>query len=282
MKNIIVPTDFSDNAYNALYYATQLVNHGVCKILLVHSYEKELANELSMMDPTKNEQIVLNLRKRIQVKMEAVKHQIIRDCDTQEIRVELFYGGDALNDMVYGIIKNLDVNSIVMGTKGSSGLKEVFLGSQAVSVVKHIQSTPVFLIPKETDFEAPKNIAYTTDFTKDYQTSHFSYLKNLIKEHQSQLDVCHVYDTSKDETGLKPHFNDLQNKLSDVPFNMRWIPGHNGLEKDISQFCSEHDIHLLVLTYHKYGFFKGLLKTSLVEKASFHLDLPLLILPEEL
>lgn len=280
MTTIIVPTDFSTTAYKALFYATRLAPQEKCKILVVHSYQKELAHELSILDPIQNESIVHDLRATIQGKLEALEHKIMLDSVGLDLKIEVFYGSQALHEMINELIANLKVSCVVMGTKGASGLKEVFLGSQAVSVVKNVAPIPLFLISNNTDFKAPKNVAYAADFKSDYHKDHYAFLKELLKNHQAHLNISHVYDPMNNQSGVEPHYKNLKEKLEDVEFTMHWIANTRGVEADLELFCKEHNIDLLVLTYHKYGFFKSLMKTSLVEKASFHLEVPLLILPE--
>ena len=282
MASIIVPTDFSDNAYNALFYASRLISSEVCKISLVHSYGDQLSEALSRLDNSVNDVIANEIRAKIYDQLEVVKHKIIRDCEGTALEVELFYGALALNDIINDLIDNMDVDFVVMGTKGASGLKEVFMGSQAVSVIKNIHPIPLFLIPEKSDFKLPKNSVYATDLKTDYQENELAFLKNIVKEQQSNFHLAHVYHPSKAAAGVELHYTNLKNRLQDVAYTTHWISSDKEMEETLTEFCKSHHINLLVLRYHKYSFLKSILKTSFVEKASFHLDLPLLILPDSI
>jgi hypothetical protein len=169
-----------------------------------------------------------------------------------------------------------------MGTKGVSGLKEFFMVSQAVRVVKSITPIPLFLISEKSDFKEPKNIVYATDLKNDYLKNQFVLLKRIIKEHQSSFHLAHVYHPSKAAPGVELHYTNLKNRLQDVTYTTHWIASDKEIEETLTEFCESHHINLLVLRYHKYSFLKSILKTSFVEKASFHLELPLLILPDSI
>lgn len=280
MTTIIVPTDFSDYAYYALFYATRVMPKEKCKILLVHSYHKELDHKLSILIPSKNESIVDELRAKVHLQLKAVEHKIMLDSEEINLSVESFYGSHSIIHMINELINNLDVNCLVLGTKGASGLREVFLGSQAVSIVKNVVPIPMFLISENANFSLPKNVAYATDLKTEYDENHFKFIKAIFSNHESLIYLCHVYNPEKSIKSLERRYKSLRNKLKDLAISTYWIAQDKGMEEDISHFCTEHDINLLILTYHKHGFFKSLLKQSSVEKASFHLDIPLLILPD--
>ncbi|WP_339685453.1 universal stress protein [uncultured Nonlabens sp.] len=282
MASIIVPTDFSDNAYNALFYASRLIPSEVSKILLVHSYGDQLSEALSRLDTRVNDAIANEMRAEVYDQLEIVKHKIIRDCEGKTLIVEFYYGALPLNDIINDLIENVDVDFVVMGTKGASGLKEIFIGSQAVKVVKSISPIPLFLIPEKADFMLPKNIVYAADLRNDYQRNQFVLLKKIIKEHQSNFHLAHVYHPSKAAPGVELHYTNLKNRLQEVAYTTHWIASDKEIEETLTEFCETHHINLLVIRYHKYSFLKSILKTSFVEKASFHIELPLLILPDSI
>lgn len=282
MASIIVPTDFSENAYNALFYASRIIPNEVCKILLVHSYGDELSNALSRLDSRVNDAIANQIRAKTHEQLETLKHKIVRDCEGIALVIEFFYGALALNDIINDLIDNVDVDFIVMGTKGASGLKEVFMGSKAVSVIKNVAAIPLFLIPEKSEFKLPNNIVYATDLKNDDQEHQLTLLKKIIKQHQSNFHLAHVYHPSKAAPGVELHYTNLKNKLQDVSYSTHWISSDKEMEETLTEFCKSHDIDLLVLRYHKYSFLKSILKTSFVEKASFHSEIPLLILPDSI
>lgn len=280
MASIIVPTDFSENAYNALFYASQLFPAEDCSIYLVHSYERSLNDTISKMDPVANEVIIAKLRATVHSQLEQLSHRIQLDCAGQKLKVELMYAALPLNDIINDLIENLDVHFVVMGTKGASGLKEIFLGSQAVDTIKNINPIPLFLIPENVDYVCPKKIAYATDLKQYNQQENIAFLIKMINAKNSKLELVHFHDQSDIFDEVQPHFEKFKDQLKDVEFTTHWMLSEHSLEADIKNFCEKQSVHLLVLLLHKYSFLKNLIKTSTVEKISFQANLPLLILPE--
>jgi nucleotide-binding universal stress UspA family protein len=280
MLSIIVPTDFSDNAYNALFYASRLFTNETCKIVLVHSYHKGSSKVLNRLDTSENEAVIKKIRATVYNQLEEVKHKIKRDSEGLDLEVELIYGSLPLHEIMNDLIFNREVNFVVMGTKGSTGWKEVFMGSQAVSVIKSIVPIPLFLIPENSNFKRFKNTVYATDFKKDTDKQNLKVIKRLINANRSRLHIAHIYNNSVILNTIEEPYMHFKKELQDIEYTTHWIASEKQMEEDLTQFCKEHDMNLLILMYHKYSFLQRILKTSRVEKISFHSDIPLLILPE--
>jgi len=89
MKTILAPTDFSNNAYSALHYATQLLKDEECEFIIMHSFEDQVTNLTSRIDIGKTESIVDELYQTSENKCEEVKHRIIRDTNNEKHRFRI-------------------------------------------------------------------------------------------------------------------------------------------------------------------------------------------------
>ncbi len=280
MASIIVPTDFSDNAYNALYYATRLFPDEPCKITLIHSFENQFSTSTSRIDIGRNEKIYDDFKSKADVLLEEVQHKIVRDSEHRDLTILSYSSATPLYKMVNQLIIKAGTDFVVMGTKGASGLKEVFIGSQAVSLIKNIKPIPVFLVPKNTEFVKPSNIAYATDLKVDYAQYPLEIVNEVVKAHKAELHIVHIYNQVSPGNTVESNYRKLKHKLADIAYSMHWISSENSMENALEGFATKHQINLLVLMYHKYGFLKRLFKKSFVEKAGFHSKVPLLILPD--
>lgn len=280
MAHIIVPTDFSENAYNALFYATRLYPNEDCKITLVHSFESQFSTNTSRIDIGRNEQLYDELETKAFKKLETLKHKIILDSDGVNLTVDMVTSAQPLYKMVNKLIINSNVDFVVMGTKGASGIREVFLGTQAVKLIKKVKPIPIFVIPKSAEFRVPSKITYATDLKIDYAQYPLEIIKEIIRAHKSKLYIAHIYNQMSPGQTVEVNYRKLKHKLEDVEYNTHWLSSETKMEEALDTFIQKQGINLLVLMYHKGGFLKNIFKKSFVEKASFHSDIPLLILPE--
>lgn len=282
MATIIVPTDFSENAYNALFYATRLFPKEACKITLVHSFENEFSTSTSRIDIGKSEAVYKDLETTANKHLEEIKHTIFRDSEGIELHINTMCRAHKLHKIVNHLVSNMGADYVVMGTQGASGLKKVFLGSQAVKLIKKVKPIPVFLIPKKANFQKPKSIAYATDLTTDYTYYPLEIIKKVQKTHQSTLHITHIYNQVSPGNIVEHNYRKLKRTLEDIPYATHWISSEEPMQEALNRFCKAHNISLLTLMHHNYGFFKRLLKKSFVDTVSFHSEIPLLILPDSL
>lgn len=280
MAHIIVPTDFSENAYNALFYATRLYPNEACKIKLVHSFESQFSGSTSRIDIGRNEQLYDALEEEAFMRLEKEKNRIILDSEGISVMVDIVTSAQPLFKIVNKLIVDTNVDFVVMGTKGASGLKEVFLGTQAVKLIKKVKPIPIFVVPQQADFRVPDKVAYATDLKIDYAQYSLEIIKEVMHSHNSKLYITHIYNQMSPEQTVETNYRKLKQKLLDVEYTTHWLSSDTKMEDSLGTFIQKHGINLLVLMYHKSGFLKRLFKKSFVEKASFRSEIPILILPE--
>ena len=79
-----------------------------------------------------------------------------------------------------------------MGTKGATGAKEVFLGTNTMYAIKK-SKCPVIAVPSGFAFETPKEILFTTDYKFNVNNRFLTLLKDICNSHTSRLNVLNAY-----------------------------------------------------------------------------------------
>ncbi|MBR9756518.1 MAG: universal stress protein [Algicola sp.] len=160
MKKIIVPIDFSNYSDYALETAAVIAKQNGGEVLALHMLELSDA-VLTKGSLEQSEEAVFFLK-------------------LAEKRFEEFLNKDYLNGVeVTPIVKHFKVFSevsevaeehsadlIVMGSKGTSGLAEVFVGSNTEKVVRH-SSIPVLVIKDRLESTEFKNVIFASDFSEE-------------------------------------------------------------------------------------------------------------------
>ncbi|MDD4344040.1 MAG: universal stress protein [Eubacteriales bacterium] len=127
-NHILFPTDFSENADNAFKYLETMVINGVKKITLVHIEDKK--NEID---------------KRDLEKLEIMKKSLLEK-NTAEIDTLILIGKPAIE--MLKLVKNLNIQLVVMGSQGLGFVKELFIGSVSNVVARNSESS-VLLVPSK-------------------------------------------------------------------------------------------------------------------------------------
>jgi len=137
--NILLPTDFSDNAWSAIVYALKLYANKDCTFYLLNSCKPE-GSSMSIMSNK-----LITVMKDAAMKQLLELKRMARITDANENHsFEIILSTESLIDAVNRTIITHNIDLVVMGTKGASKAKEIFFGSNTVNVLKKIKSCPVW------------------------------------------------------------------------------------------------------------------------------------------
>lgn len=165
MKKILVPTDFSSDADNALNFAIQFNEKMKGEIVLMHVLELPAASVNYGADITAATAEVVYRRELI----DGVSSQLHERADKvkaagQEAAIRIEYGSPYKSIGVE--IKEERADWVIMGSTGASGLKEVLLGSNAERVIRH-STCPVITIQEPTNLNEIKNMVFASDLRSE-------------------------------------------------------------------------------------------------------------------
>lgn len=261
-----MPTDFSDNSKNALHYAISLSAKVSGHIDVVHFYETiRKTGHLKSMDQILKDEAEAEMEKLIA----GVTPLLMGD---SSIAGKVYKGFPA--EMTAKLAEEKQVDMIVMGTQGSSGALEVFIGSTAMAVVrKSRQGTLV--IPKEAEYLDVKDIVFAID-KDNFSNDMLMPLLTICEAFDANLYLLHVSDL--DENLSCPAF--LGSALKGCAFSYHTRTGHN-VFKSIEAFSKEVDADLIAMVRQKKSLLQKVFTESHTRKELFHTKLPLLIMHEQ-
>ncbi len=160
---------------------------------------------------------------------------------------------------------------VVMGTKGASGLKEVFLGSVAGGVISK-SAVPVIVVPGGHRFRPLDEILFAVDNHPFSEARVIEPLRRIATMHQSRIKLLHIADA---ET---PHFEEALSALKDFDLTVDYAFGTGKTHKDLSEYLMTDYSGLACLIRGQKGFLERLLHKSVTLKQTFDSTVPLLIL----
>ncbi len=162
MAKLLVPTDFSEQAYNALQVALELAGPLQAELHLLHAVEP-VSPSMGMSMPgtypdfTIDQSVVDQQLESARVKMEKLAEEV-RASGVPFVHAVV---PNRLFAEVESYIDQQQVSLIVMGTKGASGLKELFIGSNAERIVRDARC-PVITVNRKPEPFRLKRIVYAT------------------------------------------------------------------------------------------------------------------------
>lgn len=276
MKNILVPTDFSENAMNAIEYAVKLFKQEECTIYFMHAYADEVYNFDSGLSRTQfnifKEKLGALTDKSLQDVLDHVKKKSPFPNHEYHIKSVFRPLVDAVNEFV--VEKNIDI--VIMGTKGQSNDKEITFGSHTLQVLKYAQC-PVLAIPKNCAFSSPRNMLFPTDYQVPYSKKELELLNDLAGSYKSTIHVLHMSRAEKLSIRQEDNKLFLKRYLSKTKLVFTQLPSEFMIGT-INRHLKESEMHLLVMVNSRQSALEKILFQSTVDKIGLKTKIPFLVL----
>jgi nucleotide-binding universal stress UspA family protein len=272
-RQILLPTDFSDNAWSAIDYAIKLFKDEPCTFRLLNS----IALKVSSMSNFSNR--LLRVMKEnaiddlnaLKTEIETASKNPNHEFDAVVSTLDLFHA-------IENEVQNKDIQFIVMGTKGATGAKELFFGSNTVKVIKKIKNCSLLIIPDEYDYVEPKQIAFPTDFKIPLSKDQLTPLRDILKLHDAKIRILHINEEEELSKEQEQNFKNLKSYLSDLNCSFHWMPEYSTKDHAIKEFIEDLEIDMLTMVSHEKNWIERLANKAVIKKIGFKPFVPFLVL----
>lgn len=279
MRNILLPTDFSDNSWSAILYAVELFIEEGAVFHLLHAFSPYIVApsgpiEAQVMDET----IFRAAEENSKRELEKFKTKLIGLYPNANVKTHPKF--DFFTTSIQRFLMDYEVNCIVLGTKGASGIKEIVMGSNTSSLIGKVKA-PLLAIPEETIYRPVQNVVMCTDLSVVPTERGLQTIKRLLDLTGANLHVLSVQKTAKELTRKELDVMDVYEKLltnGNVTFKT-YI--NNDIETGINLYVDEIDADMICSIAKKHTFFERLLERSKSKALTNHTKLPILVLNEE-
>ena len=280
MKNIVLPTDFSDNAWNAIFTALKLYVDVECQFYLLHAYEPSTLNILGRKDPQRLGVSYDSLSEYSRQELNKVMAYLKENYHNPKHGFEIISKSGSLEKVVAELVAKKNIDLICMGTQGSTGTKQVFMGSNTVKVFKKINDCPILVIPASYGFQSMRSLAFFTDFSKKYKKHQLLPMIELALLWKANIHIVHVAiefalndQQLINQKLLKEHLNGLDVTFYNIDFEAN-------VAHTLEKFIDNTQVEMMALVQYQHSFWKKVIGDSVVKKMTFHTKVPLLVLPE--
>lgn len=268
MREILVPTDFSENAEHALDYIFPFAEAVGADIRLHHVIEPHV-------DPAPSNVKLLEDRLYQLADLMRERHGF-----NGKISYETSHGNLPENMGNRAISGNAWL--IAMGTKGASGLKEMFVGSNTVKLMDHVKK-PVLVIPEQAEFNPLQNILYSTDYKAIKNDDALDIIKEIAMAFDAEVRLAHVksnHTMASEDKVLERH---RQGHIFDpeVKYSYKVIYDKNGVVHGINYYIRKKgDNDMVAMINRKHGLLRQTFLENRTQEMAYHTKLPLLVIPE--
>lgn len=273
MKNILVPTDFSDCSINALNYAGLLSEPTNSNIHFLHVYQvPNPATDVPVIKiiPTKE------MEKRFRKKMEEiVTEQRLKQGWTTDVSILVSNGISYFE--INNTVDEKKIDLIVMGMRGQATIIDKVFGSTATEMIKKA-TCPLLLIPEEATFNLPDRIAVAIDFKHPEDIQKLQTSGKFVKIFNSRLDIfsiIHEDEVSPSDKAVV--FAEIENALKDTEHHIHF-QSHQEITEGILNFMAELQCKILVIFHHSHNIFARIFSSIYSKDVSFNIKVPMLVI----
>lgn len=266
MKKILVPTDFSEQAENALRVAAQLAKKHEAEIYLLHMLEFPLHQVDALSQHSDLPEAVFYMKLAHKRFDEVLAKDFLQDVTVHET-VEFHQSLDVLIET--SKVKKIDL--IVMGSHGASGFKEVFIGSNTEKVVR-TSEIPVLVIKNAHEDFVVNDFVFASDFNKK-NISTYKKAAKIANSFDAKLHLVMV-NTANNFTTTEEANQRISDFTKDYSFDNYTITIYNdeSVELGILNFSKSIDADLIGISTHgRQGishFFNGSISEDLVNHSN--------------
>ncbi len=271
MRKILVPTDFSACANNALDYAIFMASKLQAEIVLLSAFHIPTSGSAT---------IVVNIQEDMRKETDEELNQLIEKKSNEHpaIKISGISDYNIPSNSIIRQVTNNDYDFIVLGTTGASGIKEMFLGSTTSNIIDKVK-IPILAVPEDSDFTLIDTVLMACNLEGIKSVDSMNFLKLFATNLGLEVKFFNVYrdgDTdfdarlAKKKESLKIIFDSFKYEIDTIK--------SNDIEDAVLNAVKQNQ--LLSVVTRERRFFDKMFNPSMSKKLAKHSKSPILILHE--
>jgi len=265
MKRILVPVDFSKEAENAAQVAVSIAKKSDGEVFLLHMLELPESTEFMLYNQVEPLFFMNMAKKRFETFLKLPFFK------SAKVHTKILYY-KALNG-IKNEAKALNINLVVMGTQGASGITEVIIGSNTEKVVRHCDIPVLVIKEPHKDFKI-KHLVFASDFSPPGRKS-FQKVIDFCNFFNAQIHLLYVntiYNFEKTEDSLK----NINNFINGFEFSNYTVAIYNdtSIERGILSYSKSINADIIAINTTGRSGLSKLFNGSIASEIANHAMLP--------
>nr|WP_121272389.1 universal stress protein [Pedobacter schmidteae] len=269
---IIVATDFSDVAENAVEYAAAIARHNNARLILFNSFVIPTHASNTLL-PGSSFQRLLN-ENEIRMIERALSLSVTYDIEVGHESAFSF-----VEDELQTLLVKYEASLVVLGMN-TKNLEQDLWGNTTTNAIKKLKF-PVLAVPQGATFDGIKKVLFACDVLSGVSEKVLRNIKELALSLNAEVEVFNVNRALEE---LKKEGADLEathaidDGLEGITYYYKNVKSNTvikEIEKEIEVFGAD----MLIMVPKKYGFWASLVHTSKTRIMASGLHIPLLSIP---
>lgn len=276
MKNILLPTDFSENSVSAIKYGLRILKDTPCTFFLLHTFTPAAYHSGKAFKNFTSMELVHATRDAASDEIRAILDNLKTEFDNPKHKFEWVVDFNLLISKIKSLIREKNIDFILMGTQGATGAREIFMGTHTMYTIKKV-NCPVLAIPSGAHDENLKELLFATDY-KVVRKSDLEIINFFTDLHKARLHVLNVHSDSPLNS------EQLENRSFITHFFEENKPVFHITEGDdipeaVEKFQEQNHIDLVFMLHKKHTFFENILFKPVINQLVYHTNIPFMVIP---
>lgn len=279
-KRILIPTDYSKNAFNAIKYAMRLFENENCEFFILNCYYLSGMDRDNLLVPEPSKEAKKTVEERSLQNMETLKKQMkaFEENEKHSFQYEARFG--PFFETVKEEVKQKQIDLLIMGTQGQSDKKTVILGSNAVNLMEKIRACPVMAIPYSVTFKNPNEIVFPSSYRTHYKSNELQMLVRISNITNAPIRVLHI----QNKKSLTQAQEENKIMLDDI-LKSAQVTHHKLYDMDVNDgvmaFVQSRESEMIAFVNKKHNFFGSIFSNPIVKELGMHTKVPLLAMHDK-
>ena len=276
MRKVLIPTDFSKNAFNALKYACQVFKYEKSEFFIVHAYADQVYHRNISEERSALEELKETTFQNSEKQLKDIKTQLAEYSPNPNHKYKFISIFSTLIDGVNDWVEQENMDIIVMGTRGETNDRKITFGSNTLQILKYV-NCPVLAVPEGYEYHAPKEILFPTNYMVPYKRRELKLLSDMTGSFRSTIHMLYIDPIKKLSLRQEDNQEFLKTCLKKPKIVFETTP-----EKDktlaISKYIVHKSIDMLVIVNSRHSYLEDMLYQSTIDKLGLHVKIPFLVM----
>ena len=275
---VLLPTDFSANAWNAIKYALELYKNKACDFYILNAFSVPtyLFDNLLVPEPgeEKYETAKQESESQIAKLLDKITLQGLKKPKHNFFAISVY---NSPLEAIKNTIEEKDIEIVIMGTKGQTNSRSIVYGSNAIYVMEKSRNCPVVVVPQDVLNIAPKEIVFPTSYKTHFKRRELNCLIELAKDNKASVRFLHVAIEEKLSQKQIDNKKLLEEYFEGIDFSFHTL-SNTDLSLAINCFVESRGSDMVAFINKKHAFLGSVLTQPLVKEITFFSKKPILVM----
>lgn len=272
MKNILIPTDFSETAVDAFRYAQSYISNDA-NFTIIHAYHPQV-------DPV-YPYIGIPSKKFFKDKETELdnwtKDNLLPNDGNVLVKTTVDHEVKIANPTYSIVEESKAYDLIIMGGTGETNLLEKAFGSIATFVARNAHC-PVLMIPKNYPFKGYKKILYASNI-EDFDEPMLQQLVDFTWDYNPEISLVHINEKKEENYTIVSEDYEQFFREKTPYLGVKFVKiNSNHIIKGLQQYAEENDIDLIVMATKHRSWLEEIFHKSMTKRMVLNANIPLLVL----